>query len=295
MKLSKAHQLFQLAMMGELADSTRAWYEQRIGRLIVEIGDISVSEITVWDLRSWRAALLGQATRWAEHPHRPEEMGGLKPHTLHGHVRAIKRFFSWLCDEGLIQGNPAERIEKPKLPRLPPAAIRLADVRRMHRAATTERDRALVLFLFDTGCRCSGAVQLRWNQIDFDLQRAEVVEKGREARFVFLSRKTVQALHELHRAGDAGRKDRVFLFETGDGVRQALRRLAARAGVQGPSNPHAFRHGWAIEALLNGADLATVSKILGHKSVQVTADFYARFAIAWLAEQHAKYSPVPRL
>lgn len=294
MKLSKAHQLFQLAMLGEMASSTRAWYAQRINRLIREIGDLPIASVTVWDLREWRETLLGQDTRWTDHPYRPCESGGMSVHTVHGHIRAIKRFFGWLVAEGLLNADPAERIKKPALPRLPPAAIRAADVRLLVAAATTDRDRALLLFLFDTGCRCSGAVELRWNQVDFALRRAEVIEKGRESRIVFLSRKTDRALRALRSAG-AGRRDRVFRFETGDGVRQALRRLAKRAGIAGPVNPHAFRHGWAIEALMNGADLATVSNVLGHKSVQVTADSYARFAVEWLAEQHAKYSPVARL
>lgn len=295
MNLSKAHQLFQLSMLGEKADSTRTWYSQRINRLIREVGDMPIRDVTVWTLREWRAALVSQDARWEEHPHRPAQSGGLSAHTLHGHVRAVKRFFRWLVEEGLLDENPAERIAEPTLPDLPPAAIRASDVRRMVDAAESIRDRALVLFLFDTGCRVSGAVGLRWGQIDFRLRRAEVTEKSRKSRFVFLSQTTVKVLQELRRESLGGRSARVFIFETGDGVRQCLSRLAERAGVEGPSNPHAFRHGWAIEALMNGADLATVSRVLGHKSVQVTANFYARFAIAWLAEQHQKYSPVPRL
>ena len=69
-----------------------------------------------------------------------------------------------------------------------------------------------------------------------------------------------------------------------------LKRLAKRAGVNGRFNPHAFRHGWARGALKNGADLGTVSQILGHSSIQVTAEFYARWADEELAQRHQKFS-----
>ena len=53
--------------------------------------------------------------------------------------------------------------------------------------------------------------------------------------------------------------------------------LGQRAGVTGFCNPHAFRHGFAIEYLMNGGDLVSLSDLMGHESVQTTRDFYAVF------------------
>jgi len=49
-----------------------------------------------------------------------------------------------------------------------------------------------------------------------------------------------------------------------------LKRRAKRAGVQGRSNPHAFRHAFAREYLMSGGDLATLYQLMGHGSVKVT-------------------------
>jgi site-specific recombinase XerD len=51
---------------------------------------------------------------------------------------------------------------------------------------------------------------------------------------------------------------------------------ARKAGVEGPSNSHAFRHGFAADHLLNGGDLATLCELMGHKDVGATKRFHAR-------------------
>ena len=45
-------------------------------------------------------------------------------------------------------------------------------------------------------------------------------------------------------------------YLTTEGIRQVLKRLGKKAGVEGPVNPHSFRHGFAREYLLSGGDLA---------------------------------------
>jgi len=82
---------------------------------------------------------------------------------------------------------------------------------------------------------------------------------------------------------------------TESGVSQVLKRLKRRAGVRGRVNPHAFRHGFAREYLKNGGDLATLAKLLGHKDINTTTDFYAVFSEDELAELHEKFSPLRAL
>jgi site-specific recombinase XerD len=41
-------------------------------------------------------------------------------------------------------------------------------------------------------------------------------------------------------------------------------------------NPHALRHAFAINALALGVDLASISRALGHASLQITLDIYAK-------------------
>ncbi len=78
---------------------------------------------------------------------------------------------------------------------------------------------------------------------------------------------------------------------TTGGVYQMLRRLAKEANITGRFNPHAFRHGWAREALRKGANL-DVAQLLGHEDESTTARFYARWSDAELKERHSQFSPL---
>ncbi|KAA3660662.1 MAG: hypothetical protein DWQ04_18775 [Chloroflexi bacterium] len=66
--------------------------------------------------------------------------------------------------------------------------------------------------------------------------------------------------------------------------------LAKKAGVNGRCNLHAFRHGFARGSLKNGSDLGTVSRLLGHSSIQITAEFYTRWTDSELAKRHRTFS-----
>ena len=79
---------------------------------------------------------------------------------------------------------------------------------------------------------------------------------------------------------------------TTNGVAQMLKRRAKRAGVTGPVNSHAFRHGFARHYLLDGGDLGTLADLLGHSSVEVTKSFYGLFTFEELREKHRRHSPV---
>jgi site-specific recombinase XerD len=77
------------------------------------------------------------------------------------------------------------------------------------------------------------------------------------------------------------------------GVYQVLERTARRGGVRGRWNPHAFRHGFARGLLDNGADLATVSQLMGHSDVSITVRFYARWSDEELHRKHARFTWLP--
>ncbi len=71
-----------------------------------------------------------------------------------------------------------------------------------------------------------------------------------------------------------------------------LRRLAKRAGVEERVNPHAFRHGFAREYLKNGGDLASVSNLLGHSQITLTAANYAVFLVKEHWDKHKQFNLV---
>jgi integrase/recombinase XerD len=76
------------------------------------------------------------------------------------------------------------------------------------------------------------------------------------------------------------------------GVSHMLIRRSEWAETEGPTNPHAFRHGFARAYLTAGGDLATLSKIMGHSDVGVTANFYSIFTVDELQRRHDEFSPL---
>jgi integrase/recombinase XerD len=162
------------------------------------------------------------------------------------------------------------------------------EVRAMLDAVTPQarhhvRDRALLLTLFNTGARVQELLDIRAG--DLQLDRPTFVRlhgKGRKERLCPLWAETVAALRRLP-GTTPGSAAMTPLFQnhrgeplTRFGVRDILRRYAARARARAPSlatkrvHPHTYRHAAAVHLLRAGVDLVTISHWLGHASVETT-------------------------
>lgn len=226
--------------------------------------------------------------------------GRLSPYTLDGYWRAWRAFFNWCIEQELIGRSPARKLRRPPLPDQDPKAIGEDDLLRLLGAAQrSRRDYALICFLASSGCRVGGLVACQIGDVDLDTGRALVTEKGRgggKQRTVYLSAIALAALTDyVTRNRRWGLCNALFLIDDGskgltaDGVRSLLRRLARRAHVAGRFNPHSFRHRFARVLLANGCDLGTTSQLMGHRSVNVTVKFYARWCEEELHAKHAQY------
>jgi site-specific recombinase XerD len=310
MLLSEAIEALAIATIADgRSQRTVGDYRQKLGALLAFLGDVPIDQIAAADLRRWIAELRTRGRRWLEHPHRPPTEGGLSQASVAGYVRAAKRLFSFLHEEELLAANPARRIKGSKPKRGEPKGISREDLRLLLRATAGDepnqiRNHALITFLADTGCRVGGLVGLRLADVDLEARTALVIEKGEKPRRLFFSDTTRIALHRWLAVRPEASTDHLWikLGDRGPGevittqaVREVLRRLKASAGVTGPCNPHAFRHGFAREYLLSGGDMGTLADILGHADIATTWQSYAIFRTAELAEKHAKHSPIARL
>lgn len=297
-RLSHALAHFDLANAGEVSARTRQWYQTNLSPMLDFLGDVPLATVTANDLRRWRLHLLEKDEK-DYGGYRPVEAGKLSPATVRGYLRALKRFFNWCESEGLRGDNPSRRLKLPPLPKQPPKNVAAGDLHKLLSTAAHEpRDLAVVCFLADTACRVSGLCGLDRRHLYLDELRAEVLEKGQKGRSVFFSPVTYAALVRYLATRDDD-DAAVFVGQRGrltpSGVYQLLQRLGERAGVSGRVNPHAFRHGWAREALSNGASLGVVSQMLGHSDVHVTDQFYGRWNTGELQQWHARVSPLARL
>lgn len=218
--------------------------------------------------------------------------------------RAVKTFLRWSWDEYELEGrSPITRIDPPKVAANPLPGIALPEIRKLLDAChgdNEQRDRAILLTLLDTGIRAFELIALDLG--DADLMRGAVIVragKGGKCRTVFLGQTTRKAIRRYLKGRTRLADDNpLFLTVGGDrltysGLRQILRRLADQAGIKEPG-AHDFRRAFALAMLRNGADLLTVSRLLGHSSLSVTQR-YLNLNDADLEESHRTAGVVDRL
>lgn len=286
-----------------LKATTLRWYESRLKSVAADFQGVNLDQVDVQAMRQYVISLRERPQRYQNAPQRSPIDGGLSPDTVHGHLRALRRFFSWCAGEYGLESNPMKRIKLPAL-KQEPKAIDLVDLRRLIAATANGvadlRNRALLIFLIDTGCRAAGALTLTLGNLDLDDRRAIVTEKGDKTRVVPFTIYTAALLWDWIAVRPRTAQTVFCSLHRGtpltlSGLHSLIRRLKKQAGVSGRVNPHSFRHAFAREYLNNGGDLASLAQLMGHNDVAVTGNYYARFLEDELAQKHDQFSPVRSL
>lgn len=159
-----------------------------------------------------------------------------------------------------------------------------------------ERDRAIVLFLFDTGLRVEEFMEMNVGDIDLISGNVEVNRgKGQKYRRVYMGSTTRRALRAYLKDRQVYADDPLFQNDEGErfnywGIRQVLRRRSIDAGIPEQS-PHDFRRGFALECLRNGMDIYTLQRLMGHADLQ-TMLRYLHMSEFDVSSAYYKASPV---
>lgn len=270
-----------------LSKNTTDWYIALLGRFGAAYGSVPLRDVSASDMRTYIIGI--------DHEYDNDS-------TRAAHRRALHRFWKWCSVEYNIL-NPMRNIAYPKVPQQPPHAADLDDLIAMFNAAgdglAGDRDRAMLAFLIDTGCRSMGLYTLTPANLDLENRRAFVTEKGgksRAVRFIVATAVILSIWMDRREPVDTVFYNLNTLGPlTRSGVYRAMRRLALRAGVKGRYNPHSIRHTFAHEYIKAGGDLARLSKLLGHRDVKTTIDHYLLFVDQEIDEAHQRYSPGRKL
>lgn len=157
----------------------------------------------------------------------------------------LKRLYRWLTEEGEIPADPMARMKPPLVPEQPVPVVPEDGLRRLlaaceGRSFEARRDTAMILFLIDTGARRGEIIDLRLTDLDFDLDVALVLGKGRRERTLPFGRTTAVALDRYLRLRSRHRfADRPWLWPgekgrlTKWGLVMMLRRRGDQAGLPG--------------------------------------------------------------
>lgn len=202
-----------------------------------------------------------------------------KASTINSKIFCLKGFFQWLTDEEIIPKNPARLIKDTKIPKRLRKSLTLQELEKLRLACQTNRERALLEFIFATGCRVSEVVNINISDIDFNTNKLKVIGKGDKQRIVYINDKTKLYLQNYL----STRKDinsALFISEKFPfnrigkrGVEVIISKLGARAKLGKSVYPHLIRHTMATLGLQAGADITTIQHLLGHTSPCTTQTY----------------------
>lgn len=202
--------------------------------------------------------------------------------TIVRHLSALKSFFKFAFSKKLIDHNPAEEVETPKLDKKIPSSLSYEQVRRLFEQPDPAtvlglRDRAIMELFYSSGLRISELTGL--NRADFN--PAELLirlrGKGKKERVIPLTRKAADWIEKYLNHPERLEGDREAIFLNRHGTRLTVRsvdrnfeRYLTASGLAGDITPHTIRHAIATHWLENGMDLKTIQVLLGHSSLATT-------------------------
>jgi site-specific recombinase XerD len=277
-----AHFLTAKAAEGA-SPKTLDWYRMVLGRARRDLGaDRALDALTPNELRAWLLTLRET----------------LSPISVAGYVRGLKAFGNWCATEELAAARALRALRRPQVPHKLVEPLDDGGVRRMLDAASI-RDRAIVLLMLDTGLRLSEVAGLRRGDLRPD-GTVKVLGKGARERIVPVGHVARQALvRHLRQERPAGAGAPIFRSRRGGplgwrGIQQVFMRLKARAGIPGRCSPHTLRHTFAHAYLVNGGDVFSLQRMLGHTTLDMVKRYVA-LAEGDLVARHRAASPADRL
>lgn len=266
----------------------------------------SIDTIDAKLLREYVLYLL-KKKRFSNHPNAPASSEPLSSATIHGHVRTLRAFFSWMVREGLIETNVARDIKPPKI--LKKVISTLSDEEILSILKTFNpkkpceaRNQTIFMLLLDTGLRIGELINLKMEDAHMNEGFLKVLGKGNKERIVPIGCNAQKALQRYlfrYRPTPAHQDiDTVFLSIhgyplTGNSAKLMFAKLAKRSGVS-RLHAHLCRHTFATRFLINGGDVFTLQQILGHSSLEMVRH-YVNLAASHVSIQHRKFSPLDHL
>ena len=193
----------------------------------------------------------------------------------------ICSFYKWMHTEGYIEKDISSAIPSIKYEKKPKVPCTQVDLEYLRRACTNKKQKAILEFLYSTGCRVGELIILKKSDIDWITKEVRLFGKGKKHRTSFMNAKAGVALKEYLET----RKDNnEYLFVSDKkpynqmhvcGVQKIIRELSERANSKTAKKvtPHILRHTFCTTAIEHGANLISVQKMAGHTSFNTTLNY----------------------
>ncbi len=222
-------------------------------------------------------------------------------------ISGLRAFYKFLLVEDLVEEDPTDLLESPRLRRKIPEVLAYSEVQSMMSVIDLSdphghRNRAILEVLYACGLRVSELVGLRITNLFLDVGFVKVLGKNNKERLVPVGPEAAKHLryyleHIRPLLPVIKREDENIVFLNRRGARLSrvmvfliVKETASIAGIKKNISPHTFRHTFATHLVEGGADLKAVQDMLGHESI-ITTEIYTHLDSEYLKETIYMFHP----
>jgi len=202
-------------------------------------------------------------------------------------LAAVRSFYRWLAQEGVVEQNPGALVSTPKLPKKLPRVPTIEEMNAVldgqmpEIASFPERDRIMFELLYGCGIRNSELVGINLDDIRLSSEAILIRGKGKKERYVPFGDSVKTALAgylpvRQQRLAERRKNTTALLINQRGGrlttrsVGRIIKTIAVAKGLSPDVHPHTLRHAFGTHMLEEGADLRSIQEMLGHERLSTT-------------------------
>ncbi len=204
-------------------------------------------------------------------------------------LSALRTFYRYAVRGGLVEKNPTQRIQRPKMSKPLPQFLKESEADRLIDWTGTDgtsfkevRAHAIITVFYETGIRLSELTGLDDDSVDMVSRQVKVRGKGNKQRIIPFGDELAKTVADYVKVRDdnVAREDNALFVTTkgrrmnSDQVRYEVRKRISMVSTLKKRSPHVLRHTFATAMLNHGAGIESIRKLLGHESVKTT-EIYA--------------------
>lgn len=213
-------------------------------------------------------------------------------------LSALKSFFGFMRERGIIEKDPAKGIRPPKNRGLNPVVyLTEKEIKRVEQTIKEgagnkiaksrqkkwkNRDLAIFFLFLSTGMRVEALSEINIEDIDFKERKLIVIDKGEKEIVHFLSKSLIEYIENWMEDREeylAGKEEKALFINRSLGRLSAcgVRRLIKKytADLDKKITPHKLRSTFATTIYQKTGDIYLASQMIGHENINTTKRYAA--------------------